>query len=104
MAPRAQQARDLDPANLEAPRRHTTAIARRLVVAPIVSAASSGRTLPWVAIPSKERRGSRLPRYLATWTDGVARVIHAPTLASAQHLAVQLKAPPGVFVLTIKAL
>ena len=104
MERRAQHACDLDLADVAAASPRLIGPVRRVVIAPVVGAATSGRSLPWVAIPAKERRGTRLPRYLATWTDGVTRVIHAPTLASAQSLAVQLKAPPGVLVLSIKAL
>ena len=45
-----------------------------------------------------------LRQYLATWTDGVTRVIHARRLVSARALAAQLEVPPGVFVRSVKAL
>lgn len=45
-----------------------------------------------------------LPRYLATWTDGVTRVIHAQTHAAASELAARLEVADDVFVVSVKAL
>jgi hypothetical protein len=43
-----------------------------------------------------------LPRYRATWSDGVERVIHAQTLLAARELAATLEAPAGVQVLHVE--
>jgi hypothetical protein len=45
-----------------------------------------------------------LRRYVATWTDGVTRIIHARRLRSARALASQLEVPPGVFVQSVRPL
>lgn len=45
-----------------------------------------------------------LRRYVATWTDGVTRMIHARRLRSARALASQLEVPPGVFVQSVRPL
>ncbi len=45
-----------------------------------------------------------LRRYVATWTDGVTRVIHARRLRSARALASELEVPTGVFVQSVKPL
>jgi hypothetical protein len=45
-----------------------------------------------------------LRRYLATWTDGVTRVIHARRLVLARQLAADLEVPDGVFVRSVKPL
>jgi hypothetical protein len=43
----------------------------------------------------------RLPRFVATWSDGVERVLRAQTLADARELAARLVVPPGVKVLHV---
>jgi hypothetical protein len=39
-----------------------------------------------------------LPRFVATWSDGVERVLHAQTLVDARELAARLIVPAGVQV------
>lgn len=46
---------------------------------------------------------NKLPRYLALWSDGVTRVIHAPTWAQADALARRLEVPTGVWLRSIAA-
>jgi hypothetical protein len=65
-------------------------------------AASARRRAHAIARAANAR--AALPRYLATWTDGVTRVIHAPTHAAASELAARLEVADSVFVVSVKAL
>lgn len=45
-----------------------------------------------------------LPRYLAWWSDGVTRVLHARGYSDALDLARQLGVAPGVTVVGVRVL
>lgn len=44
-----------------------------------------------------------LPRYRATWSDGLARIIHARTWQDARELAWRLEVPAGVVLGLVEA-
>lgn len=50
------------------------------------------------------RRRATLRRYLATWSDGVTRIIHARRIESARALAAELEVPDSVFVRSVRKL